>query len=159
MPQVSPDSVVGRLRCTFCWQGTPTPKVSNHSAKDCPLLKKFNAKRATKDLQPITIGQHSIDARALKEPVTTEELVDRFERLKTETTTLLAQLDRRLKVVERGPKRKAEDPAAPVDPRPPKRKKKGPVKDEAKGDAGTTPPKKGKKSGKKRRMAKEASPA
>jgi hypothetical protein len=82
-------------------QGTPTPKVSNHSAKDCPLLKKFNAKRATKDLQPITIGQHSIDARALKEPVTTEELVDRFERLKTETTTLLAQLDRRLKVVER----------------------------------------------------------
>jgi hypothetical protein len=120
------------------------------------LLKKFNAKRATKNLQPITIGQHSIDARALKELVTNEELIDRFEWLKTETTQLLAQLNRRLKVVERGPKRKAEDPAAPVDPRPPKRKKKGPIKDEA-NDVAEIPSKKGKKPGKKGKKAKEAS--
>jgi hypothetical protein len=154
VPQISSDSVDGRLQCTFCWQGALTPKVSNHSAKDCPLLKKFNAKRTTKDLQLITIGQHSINAHALKEPVSTKELVDQFEQLKTEMTTLLAQLDRRLKVVECGLKRKAEDPAAPVDPHPPKRKKKGPVK-----DATGTPPKTGKKSGKKCRMVKEASPA
>ena len=159
VPQVSSNSVVGHLRCMFCWQGALTPKVSNHSAKDCPLLKKFNAKHATKDLQPITIGQHWIDACALKEPVSDEELADRFEWLKTEMTTLLAQHDRRLKVVEHGPKRKAEDPAAPVDPRPPKRKKKGPVKDDAKDAAGTPPKERKKKSGKKRRRAKEASPA
>ena len=158
VPQISSNSVVGCLQCTSCWQGAPTLKVSNHLAKDCPLLKKFNTKRATKDLQPITIGQHSIDACALKELVSTKELVDWFEQLKTETTTLLAQLDRQLKAVERGPKHKAKDPATPVDPHPPKRKKKGPVKDKAK-DAAGTPPKTGKKSSKKCRMVKEASPA
>jgi hypothetical protein len=119
------------------------------------LLKKFNAKRATKNLQPITIGQHSINVHALKEPVSTEELVDWFEWLKMETTQLLAQLDWRLKVVECRPKRKAKDPATLVDPRPPKRKKKGPVKDEAT-DVAEVPSKKGKKPGKKGKKVKEA---
>jgi hypothetical protein len=155
--QVVSDSVVGHLRCTFCWQGAPTPKVSDHLAKDCPLLKRFNTKRVTKNLRPITISHNSIDAHTLKEPVTNKELVDRFEQLKTETTDLLAQLNRRLKVVERGPKRKAEDPAAPVDSRPPKHKKKGLIKNEA-DDATEAPSKKGKKPGKKGKKAKEAFP-
>jgi hypothetical protein len=79
-------------------------------------LKKFNARHTTKDLWPITIGHHSIDAHALKELVSVEELADRVKCLKTEHTDFLAKLDRRIKAVERGPKHKAEDPA-PVDPR------------------------------------------
>jgi hypothetical protein len=145
------DSIVKHLRCSFCWQGTPMPKVSNHKARDCPLLKKFNTKHASKNLCPVSLNHNSIKVDATREPLSVEEVDEKLAKVKADLTETLAELDRQLKAVEQAPKCKADEP---TDPHPPKQKK-GSANDMIdRMDA--VPPKKGKKKGKK---VEDATPA
>lgn len=155
---IVPDSIVERSRCCFCWQGVPTPKITDHRAKDCTLLNKFNSRRATQKLQPIRIDSNNIDADPLKEPVSIEEVAKQLAQMKADYEDKTLKLERRLKAVEKSPelKRKADDTS---DSRPAKRQK-GSSNDKAP-EQETEPPKKGKKKGKKAKkaeMEKEVAP-
>lgn len=126
---IVPDSITERARCCFCWQGVPTPKITDHRAKDCTLLTKFNSERATKKLQPIRIETNNLAADPLKEPVSIEELAKQLAQMKADHEDTVGKLERRLKAVEKNPllKRKAEDTS---ESRPAKRQK-GPSDDKA----------------------------
>jgi hypothetical protein len=139
------DSVTQRPCCSFCWQGAPTPKVPNHAPTDCQLLTKFNEKRTSKQFQPITLARNAVEVNSAKQPIGTDELAERLAKLEADFAEKMATMDRRLKSMEKGPKRKAED-STTVDTRPSKKQKRLP--NPATGEAEARPPKKGSKRGK-----------
>ena len=104
-----------RTCCSFCWQSVSTPKVTNHSAKDCALLKKFNDKHTTNKYKPITLDSGTIVANTSKEPVNAEDMAKRLTKVIEELEDRLAKMDSRLKAVENSPtlkrKRRHEDPS------------------------------------------------
>lgn len=155
-----PNSVVERTKCSFCWQGVPTPKVSDHVAKDCLLLKKFNSKQATQKFRPIRIEKNTIVVDTSKEPVSAEEVAKIVEKMAADFKDKLLEMEKRLKAVEKNSKppqkRKAEDPDS--EPSRPAKKKKGNVNDDA-GTSGEQPPKEGKKGRKKGKKGKDVTPA
>jgi hypothetical protein len=110
---INVDSIIEVARCSFCWQGTPTPRISDHVIRDCPLLKRFNNKRASAKFRPIHIESGKVSMDDSKEPVSLDEVVSRLDQVSMSFEEQLAKLESRIKALEKEslpkPKRKAED--------------------------------------------------
>lgn len=85
----------------FCWQGVPTPKVTDHTAKNCVLLKKFDTKQATQKFQPICLKINEIVADTTKEPISAEEVSEKLVQVVVKFEDKLAKMNRCLKSLEK----------------------------------------------------------
>ena len=132
---VDRDSVWQGLRCCVCWQAPLFTKVKDHGTSGCPLLATFNKVRNNAKLVPLAPTPLGLSTTPKKVQVKVEEVEEALERMHIEVQGELADLKKRLVLMEQGQsqKRKAEEVPASA---PPEKKKKKSKKEKAKGSLG-----------------------